>query len=156
MREALAAITCGSMLLGAFLLASPNASDDVSVSERSRECGPEIVVKRGGDIVYERFQNGENFHYRFYWESKLAVKILIVGGKAAVQQAADLPVSYTVYLDDHQHPDFVTVEDRDEELLDALMLKTHKGKVLLMPCDPPITPKMPRGYAEPSDAAESR
>ena len=152
----MATVSCASMLLGAFLLASSNASDDVSVSEQARDSGSEIIVKRGGEVIYERFQNGENVHYRIYWESKLALKILIVGGKAAVQQAADLPVSYTVYLDDHQHPDFVTVEDRDEELLDALMLKTHKGKVLLMPCDPPITAKMPRGYAEPSDAAESR
>jgi hypothetical protein len=156
MRKAMATVICASMLLGAFLLASSNASDDVSVSEQPRDSGSEIIVKRGGEVVYERFQVGENVHYRFYWESKLALKILVVGEKAAIQQAADVPVSYTVYLNERQHPDLVTVEDRDEELLDALMLKTHKGKVLLMPCDPPITVKMPRGYAEPSDAAESR
>lgn len=116
--------------------ANADASSKVAFTDTKKGASNKTTCTRNGKTIYEyiliKRGKKENYSlYRFFWNGKLAATVLTVGREPAIQQVADLPVSFTIYLDHALNLSLVTIERPDGKVIDGFFRKKDR----LFPAD---------------------
>lgn len=117
------------LVLGFLALFSCRAETSTGIHFSSTEVDEKITTtcKRDGQIIYKYVlidKDQSYFAYVFYWDKAEAATILRTSDEfISIEQAANLPVSFSFTLDESQQPLIVSITNPEGKVIDGLLLK---------------------------------
>jgi len=117
--------------------AQAESNPAIAFSEIKNEKGNKVTITctRDGTIIYTKIVatvgRDEVSLYKFFWKDAVAATIFISSGEPCITQMANIPVSYSIYLDKNDQPYIVTIMSPDGEVIDGLLRKDGQ----LVPAD---------------------
>ena len=110
--------------------AQAESNPAIAFSEIKNEKGNKVTTTctRDGTIIYTKIvvtyvDRDEVSFYKFFWKDAVAATILISGGEPTITQMANIPVSFTIYLDENDQPYIVGISTPGGEVIDGILRK---------------------------------